>query len=75
MDTRDTHGTRVLHFRDAREAESFVYQEGFQYQGAPGRWQKVADGEIVRADIHIGQYGTVVVIYLQPRPRPMSEIE
>ncbi len=56
--------TQVLHFPDSRKAESFVYQQGFQYQGAPGRWRKLtAENEIIKADIHIGQYGAVVVIY------------
>lgn len=75
MGTENTEGTRILHFPNAREAENFVHLEGFQYQGAPGHWQKVTSGDILRADIHIGQHGTVVVIYRQPRFRPLADME
>ncbi len=75
MNAESTEGTRILHFPDRREAESFVLMEGFQYQGAPGRWLKKVGDEVVRADIHIGQYGTVVAIYVQPSPRPATRTE
>ena len=65
-------GTRIVHFPNAQEAERFVFQEGFQYQGAPGHWEKRAGDALIRADIHISQHGAVVVIHTKPPLRPMA---
>lgn len=52
----------TLLFLSADDAIPFLKRNGFKFLEAPGRWWKGVDGKLVRAEMHISAYATLLVI-------------
>ncbi|WP_448189207.1 hypothetical protein [Azospirillum sp. sgz301742] len=53
---------RTQRFSSRTEAERYLADNGFEFQGAPSRWRKIVDGRSCYADVVV-RGGAAVVVY------------
>jgi len=55
---------RTERFPSRNDAERYLTQQGFQFQGAPSRWRKTDGAQVCYADVVV-QNGGAIVMYTE----------